>query len=121
MKFSGPAAKRTSFGMLVNSLAATLVTAVSAHQLIYLIEPKISKINFESLSQTLARNLKITRRPIEHTCTVFTLKIFIDLFEENMETKWSEYSKGGFTGIISYLLSRPFDQIDLARQEIFVN
>ena len=38
-----------------------------------------------------------------------------------METKWSEYSKGAWTGLLSYILSRPLDQIERAQLEILKN
>jgi len=38
-----------------------------------------------------------------------------------MGKKWSEYSKGASTGLFSYLLSRPLDQIEKAQLEILKN
>lgn len=38
-----------------------------------------------------------------------------------MRTKWSEYNKGAFCGLLGYLISRPLDQMELARSEIKAN
>ena len=53
---------------------------------------------------------------MEHTLTVFTIKIMADLLEEKMRTKWSEYTKGGISGLLGYVISRPLDQMELAKK-----
>jgi len=58
---------------------------------------------------------------MEHTFTVFGIKLVADFFEEKMRTKWSEHRKGAVSGLLGYLISRPFDQMELARQEIKKN
>lgn len=96
------------------------ITSVVSHQLIYLLQPKRNNHVF-STSQMLARNIQNTRRVTEHTATIFTIKIIIDILEEKIENGWSEYSKGAVTGLIGYIFSRPLDQVDLAQQEILLN
>jgi hypothetical protein len=58
---------------------------------------------------------------MEHAFTVFGIKLFADLLEERLRTKWSEYKKGAISGLFGYVIGRPLDQMELARNEIKAN
>ena len=100
--------RNTSLEGWMYRVGAVLGSTIVAHQFIYFATPM-------SYHHKMVRTIKSTFRPMEHTFTVFSIKIFTDFLEEKMKTKWSEYSKGAVSGLFCYVISRPLDQLELAR------
>lgn len=103
---------------LLNNITASLCTAFVAHQFIYQLERPRQDRQVYSLGQKIADNLTATRRPTEHTAVVFTAKILLDRGKEAGVWSGSDYTNGAVAGLLAYIVGRPLDQIDYARQEI---
>ena len=92
-------------------LSSLLGSTIISHQLIYFASPKPINHRMQML-----QSIKRTVRPMEHTFTVFGVKLLADCLEEKMRTKWSEYRKGAVSGLLGYVISRPLNQMELARK-----
>lgn len=80
--------KYTSFGTLIDQLAISAFTATFAHQLLQMLMTPNTK-NRLPLSKKIASQFALTRRPTEHTITVFSIKLIVDFWNERKSSPWS--------------------------------
>lgn len=118
--FSFPTSKSTTLSTLFDQITSSALSALAAHQLIYLLQRERQQ-KLTSITTKVVDNLHAIRRPTEHTFTVFTLKILLDFWNEDRIHSLNQYQIGGIAGFIGYWIGRPIDQMDLARKEILAN
>lgn len=92
---------------LLDRLAACSLSAVLVHQVIHWVLP-FPGSKFKNV-------LTATRRPTEHTLIILNLKVLIEFWNYDRVNQWGAYKIGAVTGLLGYILSRPLDQLDLAR------